>query len=86
MQNSKLIRLLKSLKPAEFRELKDIIYTPYFNKNENIILFFEALKNFYPVIDQNELNDENINKKIYNYKSMIIIKFKNLIRFVWVEF
>ncbi|MCB0727875.1 MAG: hypothetical protein KDD00_10450 [Ignavibacteriae bacterium] len=78
MQNSKLIQLLRSLKTSEFREFKEYLNSPVFNKNKNIIALFDAVKKYYPAFDQKGMDNEKIFKKIFPGEKYDYFKLKNL--------
>ena len=48
MENSKLIALLKTFNTQELREFKDFVASPYFNKNQELVLFYDYLKKIAP--------------------------------------
>lgn len=79
MQNSRLIQLLKTLTPSEFREFKDFINSPVYNKNKKIILLFGALKKFYPGFDHPDLSNEKISEMAFGSNNFDYFKFKNMI-------
>lgn len=78
MQNSKLIQLLRSLETSEFREFKDYIHSPIFNKNKKIINFFEALKKYYPEFEHKDLTNEIFFKSVFPGEEYDYFKLKNL--------
>ena len=43
MQNTKLIKILRSLQPDEFRRLHQFLQSPYFNRSETITELFNIL-------------------------------------------
>ena len=44
MDNSKLINLLRTFSTKELREFKDFVSSPYFNKNQELLLFYNHLR------------------------------------------
>ncbi|MDQ3019898.1 MAG: hypothetical protein M3R36_04905 [Bacteroidota bacterium] len=78
MQNTKLIQLRKTLSKSEFREFKDFINSPVFNKNKKVITLFDSLKEFYFDFKNKKLTDENIFKKIYHDEKYDYYKIKNI--------
>lgn len=78
MQNSKLIQLLRSLNKSEFREFKDYVNSPVFNKNKKIILFFDRLIKYYPAFDHKDLSIELFYNKIFPGERFDYFKIKNL--------
>ena len=63
MQNSQLIKLLKTFTPTEINKFREFITSPYFNKNKNVIKLYEILKKAYP--DFEKLTKENLYSKIF---------------------
>ena len=78
MQNTKLIQLLRSMNTSEYREFKDFVISPVFNKNKKIILLFDAIKKYYPVFEGEALKAENIFRKIFPGEDYDYFKLKNI--------
>ena len=70
MQNSKLIELLRSLSKRKLSRFQDFIRSPYFNKNTDIISFFEYLKKYSPSFNHKNLNKEIVIKKVKTTKKL----------------
>ena len=79
MQNTKLIQLLRSMNTSEFREFKDFVVSPVFNKNKKIIVLFDAIKKYYPLFEAEPLKAENIFRKIFPGEDYDYFKLKNII-------
>ncbi len=79
MQNTKLIQLLRSMNPAEFREFKDYVISPVFNKNKKIIVLFDSIKKYYPEFENDSISEENIFKKIFQDEEYDYFKVKNIV-------
>ncbi len=79
MQNTKLILLLKTFSQSEFRDFKDFVHSPIFNKNKKIIAIFDILKEFYPDFDNSNLDEEKIYMKIFKEEKYDYHKIKNII-------
>lgn len=79
MQNTRLIKFLKSLNNIEIRQFRDFINSPSFNKNKNIVQLFEILYQHYPDFDTQELSEENLFKVIFGTEKFEYFKLKNLI-------
>jgi hypothetical protein len=60
MNNSKLIKVLKTLKKSEFKQFGKLVHSPFFSKGRNVIPLFDILKKFYPNFDSEEFNRDNI--------------------------
>ena len=79
MENSKLIKLLKSLSKQEIIRLKELVNSPYFNKNRNVMNLCEEILNFYPGFNSIEFTEENIYKKLFGSLTFDYFKIKNII-------
>ncbi len=79
MQNTRLIRFLKSLNQTEIRQFSDFVNSPVFNKNQNLSELFEILYKYYPAFDLQDLNEEKLFKIIFGNNKFEYFKIKNLI-------
>ncbi len=79
MLNTKLIRLIKTLSTSEFREFKDFVNSPVFNKNKKVIALLGFLKEFYPEFGSEKLTQEIAFKKIFPGEKFDYYKIKNII-------
>ena len=79
MQNTKLIQLLRSMNPAEFREFKDFVISPVFNKNKKIIVLFDSIKKYYPDFKSDSVKEENLFMKIFPGEEYDYFKIKNIV-------
>lgn len=75
MENSKLITLLRMLSEKQLKKLLDFVYSPYFNKKQEIALFCSELVYFAPNFEHNKLTKEYIytrvsGKKTFDEKEM----------------
>lgn len=62
MQNTRLIKVLKTLSSEELTKFGRFISIPYFTKGRNLSPYFKELKKFYPEFDSEDLTKENIYK------------------------
>lgn len=79
MENSKIIKLLKSLNQYEFRQFRDYVYSPAFNKKEILIRLFEELRKHYPKFESDELSNEPLFRNILPGEKYDYFKLKNAI-------
>ncbi|HMS64331.1 MAG TPA: hypothetical protein PKD83_03655 [Ignavibacteria bacterium] len=79
MVNTKLILLLKTLSRQETIKLKDFIYSPYFNKNQNVIRLYEEVISFYPEFDPEKCTEEKIFSVLFMNEKYNYFKLKNII-------
>ncbi len=70
MQNSKLVELLRSLPKRKLSRFHDFIQSPYFNKNTDIILFYEFIEKHSPTFSHKNLNKEIVFKKVKTSKPL----------------
>ncbi|MBX7042001.1 MAG: hypothetical protein K1X85_03770 [Ignavibacteria bacterium] len=80
MRDSKLIALLKSFSPAEFRDFEKFVSSPYFSKGRDLVPFFKALKPFYPDFENEILNAENVFRKLFPGREYDKVKSANIIK------
>jgi len=78
MIKSKVIDSLKSLTKDELKEFGELISSPYFNKNRNIIALFTELKKYYPGFDNRNMTKEHVYSKIYPGNRFADKTFRNL--------
>jgi len=48
MKNSQLIKLLKTFSLKEIKKFGELISSPYFNTNRNVIKLYEIIRTAYP--------------------------------------
>jgi hypothetical protein len=65
VKNLKLIQVLRTLKPAEFREFQLFMKSPFFNESKTLIHLTEILKKFYPDFNSDELNRHHVFKQLH---------------------
>ena len=69
MISSKAIELLKSFSEAEFKEFGLFAASPYFNRENVQVKFYEILKKHYPDFSSRTFTKEQIYKKLYPGKT-----------------
>ncbi len=79
MENTKLIKVLKTFSKQEIKSFKDFVNSPFFNKNRNVIDLAEAVLSYHPDFDSGNLSEENIYKKIFGKEKFDYFKIKNII-------
>ncbi len=65
MVGQKLIKILQSLEPGEFKRLKRALSSPYFATNPRLLALYDYLKKYYPEFDESKLQKEKLYKKLY---------------------
>lgn len=70
MNNSKLIRILKTLNKQEFKKLDKFVKSPYFIKERHCYPLFNILKKRYPGFDAGEITNEEIYEELYPGKEI----------------
>ena len=68
MENSKLIALLKTFNTQELRAFKDFVASPYFNKNQELVLFYDYLKKIAPKFPLKKISRESIYNNLFPKK------------------
>ena len=68
MENSKLIALLKTFSTQELREFKDFVASPYFNKNQELVLCYEYLKKIAPKFQSKKITRQVVYKNLFPKK------------------
>jgi hypothetical protein len=79
MQETLLIKFLKTLNHFEIRQFRDFVNSPVFNKNKKIAELFEIHFKFYPEFTSEELSEQNLFKKIFGNEKFNYSKIKILI-------
>ncbi|MEO8210229.1 MAG: hypothetical protein ABI840_06685 [bacterium] len=79
MKDSKLLNLLKTFTPYEFREFELFIESPYFNRVRDLSAFFKCLKKYYPGFENENFTEEILYEKLFLGKVYDKIKSKAII-------
>ncbi len=79
MQNTKLIELLRTFKEKEIFGLEELISSKFFNKNENAVTLFTAIKKYYPDFLHTDFTKENIYQIVFGKKKYDDEKMRTLI-------
>jgi flagellar biosynthesis regulator FlbT len=79
MHNSKIIAILKTLTPKEFRDFGRFVHSPFFNRLRNVVKLYEVLKKYYPEFSNRNLSEGSIYMKIFPSEKFDYWKMKNLI-------
>ncbi|MBP8753845.1 MAG: hypothetical protein KBH39_06450 [Chitinophagales bacterium] len=75
MQNSKMISLLRHFSQKELTQLGEFIASPFFNKDEDLILLFNYIKKFGPEFTSSKLDRKEL---FNNKKSGLVLDEKKL--------
>ncbi len=78
MQDTLLIKFLKTLNVNEIRQFRDFINSPAFNKNKNLTELFEIHFKYYPDFNTEDLEEEILFEKIFGKEKFQYFKVKNL--------
>jgi hypothetical protein len=79
MVNTKLITLLKSLSRSELSKFRELVSSPYFNKNQNVMKLCEEVVKFYPGFDPAECTEERIFRSMFGKEKYNYFKIKNIV-------
>ncbi|HMQ69599.1 MAG TPA: hypothetical protein PKA90_11730 [Ignavibacteria bacterium] len=69
MHNSRITEILKSFSPAEIREFKKFLESPFFGCKPFILKFYKELIRYYPEFDGDRVNRKVIFDKLYKGKT-----------------
>ena len=64
MKNSKLIALLRTFNSSELLQFRDFVASPYFNKNQELVLLYAYLKKLAPAFNPKKID------RIYAYSKL----------------
>lgn len=78
MQNTKLVQLLRTFNAQEFRQFREYVSSPVFNKNKNVIALLESLKKYYPGFDDSKLTDELMFGEVFKDEEYNYFKIRNI--------
>lgn len=78
MQSTKLIILLKSLSPEEFRRFQKFLNSPFYNYSKPLTALYDLLKKHYPKFDSPKLKKERVWKKLFQDESFDEAKYWRL--------
>lgn len=65
MNDSRLVRMLRTFSNSEFREFEKFVDYPYFSQGRDLSKFFKTLKPFYPEFDESKFTAEYLFKDLY---------------------
>jgi len=80
MKNSKLIKLLKSLSPEEFKPFYKFIRSPFSTSSKDLLKLFDYLRKYYPNFSEHLIEKERIFKLLFPGQTYSDIKLRNLMR------
>src|SRR5581483_11614366 len=64
MHGSDIIELLKTFSAKEMKRFGELVQSPFFNKNKNVIALFDYLEKFHPNFPEKKIVKEKIYTKI----------------------
>ncbi len=79
MRNYKIIEVLKSLNRKEFKKFGEYVYSPFFNKNENVRKLYDVLSKYYPEFSNKNLSVEKIFEKVFPDEKYNYFKINNVV-------
>ncbi len=65
MQSTKLINILRTLKPLEIKRFGEFVNSPYFNTNSRLISLYNEIRKFYPEFQDKEFTKEFLFSKLF---------------------
>lgn len=78
IKKTKLIKLLSTFSPLEWKRFGRFVQSPFHNTNQSIIQLYTILKKAAPYEQLKNLEEERIYKKIFGQASFDVAKFRNL--------
>jgi hypothetical protein len=78
MNNSKLVKLLKTFSKQEIIRFGDFVHSPYFNKNKNVMAVAKAILSYYPDFEKTDFTEEIIYNKTFGKEKFDYFKIKNI--------
>jgi hypothetical protein len=79
MEDSKIIRLLKSLDASEMRLFNKYLRSPFFNYSAAVLSLYEHLRRYYPSFSSPDLERSRVYNKIFPGQAYNDKKFRNLL-------
>jgi hypothetical protein len=79
LQNYKIIKVLKSFDRKEFKKFGEYVYSPYFNKNENVRKLYDALSKYYPKFQNRRMEVEKVFEKVFPEEKYDYFKINNVV-------
>lgn len=79
MHKSSFIEIIRTFSPKELIKFGDMLSSPYFNKNKNLIKLFDEIKKYAPSFDDDNLEKEKVWNKMFPGKEYNYGIMKNLI-------
>ncbi|MEO8210131.1 MAG: hypothetical protein ABI840_06190 [bacterium] len=64
MINNRIVNILKTFSKLDIKRFRNFLNSPFFNRSEKLVKFYEALIVFYPLFDSKFLNEKRLIKKI----------------------
>lgn len=82
MEGSKLIQLLQTFDTQELRAFKDFVASPFYNKNRELMDFYDYLKKIAPAFPEKKIQKEQVYKTLFPGKKYDDKHFKYLMSFL----
>ena len=79
MRKTKLLQVLKTLSPTEFKRFDKFVQSPFYNTNPSVIKLYKVLKSAHPNFDTPRLEKEKVFKKIFQNKTFNYHHFANIL-------
>lgn len=79
MNNTKLVKLLKTFSKKEINRFGDFVNSPFYNKNQNVIRLCDTVMDYYPEFNSADFTEEIIFSKLFAGEKFSYFKIKNII-------
>ncbi len=80
MYKSKLVKILKTLPPEDFKRFNKMLRSPLYTSNPSLPLLYSLLRKHYPEFNSSRLVKEKVFKKLFPDLPYSDIKLRNLMR------
>lgn len=78
MRSNKLLTLLKTLEPDEFRKFYQFLKSPFYNKSQHVIDLYLYLHSYYPAFNSTRLTKERVFQKLFPDTAFNLNKMRKL--------
>lgn len=79
MLKSSLLEIIRTFSPKELTKFEDMVISPYFNKNKNLVNLFNVIKPYAPVFEDQNLEKERVWNKMFHDRKYNYGIMKNII-------
>ncbi len=78
MQDTKLIQVCATLSSTQWTALRDMVHSPYFNKNEHVVALFVYIDKQYPALRPSKLAKQAVWQALYPQQTFDDLKLRHI--------